>query len=86
VSGLGEFKKMWKENHHPDNEVELVKASDVEMLIRLAERNIEQCCRQDNDGEFVDEPSDTDVTLAVVNDEGVYCMECMKTLFENENE
>lgn len=40
---VSEFKKMWKENHHPDNEVELVKASDVEMLIRLTDELYEQC-------------------------------------------
>jgi fructose-1,6-bisphosphatase len=35
---LKEFKWMWESNHHNDNKTELVKASDVEMLIDLAER------------------------------------------------
>ena len=48
---------------------------------------IKQCCRQDGDQEFVDpsEASDTDVTLAVIDDDGVYCMECNKTLYDNDN-
>lgn len=47
--------------------------------------HIHQCCRQDEDGEFVDESeySDSDVTLAVIDDDGVFCMECRKKLYGN---
>ena len=47
--------------------------------------HISQCCRQDEDGELVDksEYSDSDVTLAVIDDDGVYCMECRNKLYSN---
>jgi hypothetical protein len=47
--------------------------------------HISQCCRQDEDGELVDksEYSDSDVTLAVVHDDGIYCMECNNKLYSN---
>lgn len=35
---LDEFKKMWEANHHPTAHAEMVKASDIEMLISLAEQ------------------------------------------------
>lgn len=43
---------------------------------------IRHCCRQDEDGELVDkgEYSDTDVTLAVVSNGEVQCMECGNNL------
>ena len=43
---------------------------------------IHHCCRQDEDGELVDkgEESDTDVTLAVVSNGEVQCMECGNNL------
>ena len=43
---------------------------------------IRHCCRQDEDGELVDkgEESDTDVTLAVVSNGEVQCMECGSNL------
>lgn len=57
----------------------------VDVLIKSARPTIMQCCRQDEDGEFVDESeySENDVTLAVIDDEGVYCMECRKELHLN---
>ena len=45
---LKEFKEMWKNNHYHENKTELVKASDVEMLIDLAER-------PKDDEEFIDD-------------------------------
>lgn len=57
----------------------------VDVLIKSARPTIMHCCRQDDDGEFVDESeySDNDVTLAVIDNEGVYCMECRKELHLN---
>jgi len=43
---------------------------------------IRHCCRQDENGELVDkgEESETDVTLAVVSNGEVQCMECGNNL------
>ena len=43
---------------------------------------MKQCCRQDDEGELVDkgEESETDITLAIVSDSDVSCMECGASL------
>lgn len=87
-SWLESFKEMYKRNHHPDSKIETLDVNDIERLIALASRPhpvVEQCCREDNDGELVDpsEYSDTDKTLAVIHDDCVCCMECGKILHDN---
>ena len=54
---------------------------------RVKER-IKHCCRTDENGEDVDksEYSETDVTLAVVSNGEVQCMECGSDLLTNNND
>lgn len=65
---------------HPDK----VRDS-CDIVEKMLRPHISQCCRQDEDGELVDksEYSDSDITLAVIDDDGVYCMECRNKLYSN---
>ena len=81
---------MNKDNYFEDLKTQnayILQGQDNAKEKRAGFLRIKQCCRQDGDQEFVDpsEASDTDVTLAVIDDDGVYCMECSKTLYDNDN-
>jgi len=45
MTKLEKFKLTWELNHHAESVTELVNASDIEMLIALAEQNVENLLR-----------------------------------------
>ncbi len=74
--------KQIRVNYGDHSKLVMVRDDHKEKPTFTQEPCIRHCCRQDENGELVDkdEESETDVTLAVVSNGKVHCMECGNSL------